>query len=509
MFATLSKFIVAAVAALATGLASTPSLAAKKDNSLRFGYDQVLDHADPYFNSVRIGVIVQHQVWDTLIYRDPTTNDYKGQLATAWKWVDDKTLELELRKGVKFHDGSSFSADDVVHTLTFVSNPDNKVVTQQYVSWIARVEKLDSHKVRIVAKQAFPAAIEYLAGPLPIHPHEYYAKVGPKGMNEKPIGSGPYRVSEHALGKYVRLERNPDYFRDGPKPQPKIDKLEIRFIPDRQTQTAEVLSGGLDLIMNVPLDQAVQLRTVPHLQVLFGETMRVKFLQLDTTERTLAPQLRDERVRRAVLHSIDRESMLKSIVGEGGRIIHTVCFPGQFGCTDEGAPRYAYDPAKAKQLLAEAGLAQGFEVDLYGWRERNHVEAIIGYLRAIGIKANLRFMQYAAARDAVRAGKAPMVFASWGSASINDISAITPIFYKFAPDDRNLDPEVRDLLEKGDTTVDPAARKEAYRAALALIQQRAYTLPLYSLPAYFVATKDLVLKPYADEIPRFWEMSYK
>jgi peptide/nickel transport system substrate-binding protein len=201
--------------------------------------------------------------------------------------------------------------------------------------------------------------------------------------------------------------------------------------------------------------------------------------------------------------------MLKSIVGEGGRIIHTVCFPGQFGCTDEGAPRYAYDPAKAKQLMAEAGLAQGFEVDLYAWRERNHVEAIIGYLRAIGIKANLRYMQYAAARDAVRAGKAPMVFASWGSASINDVSAITPIFYKFLPDDRNLDPEVRDLLEKGDTTVDPAARKEAYRAALALIQQRAYTLPLYSLPAYFVATKDLVFKPYADEIPRFWEMSYK
>ena len=211
MFATLSKFIVAAVAALATGVASTPLLAAKKDNSLRFGYDQVLDHADPYFNSVRIGVILGHQVWDTLIHRDPTTNDYKGQLATAWKWVDDKTLELELRKGVKFHDGSSFSADDVVHTLAFVSNPDNKVVTQQYVSWIARVEKLDSHKVRIVAKQPFPAAIEYLAGPLPIHPHEYYAKVGPKGMNEKPIGSGPYRVSEHALGKYIRLERNPEF----------------------------------------------------------------------------------------------------------------------------------------------------------------------------------------------------------------------------------------------------------------------------------------------------------
>jgi peptide/nickel transport system substrate-binding protein len=500
------KLIAALVAAL---VSVSPALAGKKDNSLRFGYDQVLDHLDPYFNSVRIGVIVGHHVWDTLIYRDPKTNEYKGQLATAWKWIDDRTLELELRRGVKFHNGAAFSADDVVYTLNFVSNPDNKVVTQQYVNWIARAEKLDTHRVRIVTKQPFPAAIEYLAGPIPIHPHEYYARVGPKGMNEKPVGSGPYRVTEHALGKYIRFERNADYFKDGPKPQPKIDKLEIRFIPDRQTQIAEMLSGGLDLIMSVPLDQAVQLRTVPNLQVLFGETMRIKFLQLDTTERSLAPQFRDERVRRAVLHAIDREGMLKSIVGEGGRIIHTVCFPSQFGCTDEGAPRFAYDPAKSKQLLAEAGLAQGFEVDLYAWRERNHVEAIVGYLRTVGIKANMRFMQYAAARDAVRAGKAPMTFSSWGSASINDVSAMTPIFYKFAPDDRNLDPTVRDLLEKGDTTVDLAARKEAYRSALALIQERAYALPLYSLPAYFVASKDLAFVPYADEIPRVWEMSYR
>ena len=85
--------------------------------------------------------------------------------------------------------------------------------------------------MRIVAKRPFPAAIEYLAGPVVIHPHEYYAKVGPKGMNEKPVGSGPYRVVEHAIGKYIRLERNPDYFKDSPKPQPKIDKVEIRFIP--------------------------------------------------------------------------------------------------------------------------------------------------------------------------------------------------------------------------------------------------------------------------------------
>lgn len=483
--------------------------AGKQDNSVRFAYDQVPENIDPFFNNVRIGVILAHQVWDTLIYRDPRTGDYRGQLATAWKWVDDKTLEVDLRTGVKFHNGAEFSADDVLFTLNFVSKPENKAVTQQNVDWIDHVEKLGPHKVRIVAKRPFPAAIEYLAGPVVIHPHAYYAQVGPKGMNEKPVGSGPYRVVEHAFGKYVRLVRNPDYFKDSPKPAAKVEKVEIRFIPDRQTQVAEAFSGGVDLIMNVAPDQAEPIKSMPNLQVVSGETMRYVFLHMDTLENTPAPPLRDIRVRQAIAHAIDREAMVKSLVGEGARIIHTPCFPAQFGCTDQGAPRYTYDPSKAKQLLKEAGFPDGFDVDLYAYRERQQTEAMIGYLRAVGIRANLRFLQYAAMRDAVRAGKAPLAHQTWGSFSVNDVSAAVSVFHKGTPDDVNHDPEVRGLLEKGDSSVDPAVRKEAYARALALIAERAYVVPMYTLPTYYVAAKDLKFTAYPDEIPRFWEMSYK
>jgi peptide/nickel transport system substrate-binding protein len=226
-------------------------------------------------------------------------------------------------------------------------------------------------------------------------------------------------------------------------------------------------------------------------------------------EQTPSPPLRDIRVRKAMLHAIDRERMVKSIVGEGARVIHTVCFPDQFGCTDEGAPRYAFDPAKAKQLLAEAGFPHGFDIDFYAYRERNQTEAMIGYLRAVGIRTNLRFMQYAAMRDAVRAGKAPLVHQTWGSFSINDVSAAVSVFFKGLPDDVNRDPEVRDLLQRGDSSVDPKVRKQAYAKALTLIQERAYAVPLYWLPTHYVATKDLVFTPYPDELPRFWEMSWR
>lgn len=489
-------------------LTSMPASAQKAANTVRFAYDQAPENVDPFFNNVRIGVIIGANVWDTLIYRDPNTNEYKGQLAKSWKQIDDKTIEFELREGVKFHNGEEFDADDVVYTLNFISKPENKVVTQGNVNWIEKAEKLDKYKVRLTTKEIFPAAIEYLAGPVVIHPNAYYEKVGPKGQNEKPVGSGPYKVSNYVPGKSITLELNKDYFKDSPKPQPKIGKIDIRFIPDRQTQMAEMLSGGGDLIMHVPKDQADQLKTVPTLQVVSGETMRIVFMQMNVQDGTPAPALKDERVRKAIIHAIDREAMVKNIVGDGSRIINTICFPSQFGCTDEGATRYNYDPAKAKALLAEAGV-KDLTLDIVAYRERNQTEALIGYLQAVGIKTNLRFLQYAAMREQIATNKAMLTHQTWGSFSVNDVSAATPNYFAFRSEDVTRDPEVRDLLNKGNNSVDPAVRKEAYKGALKIIADKAYATPLYSLPVYYVANKDLNFKAYPDEMVRFWEMGWK
>jgi peptide/nickel transport system substrate-binding protein len=506
---TMIKIRFGVVAALVAALMiATPALAAKRDNSIRWATDNVLNSIDGYFNDQKAAYIVALQVWDTLIYRDPKTNEYKGQLATSWKSIDDRTIEFELRRGVKFHNGADFDADDVVYTLNYISNPENKVVVQSRVSWIDHAEKIDPYKVRVVSKETFPAAIEFLAVYSFIYPHEYYAKVGPIGMSERPVGSGPFRVVEHARGKYVRMERNRDYFKDSPRSQPKIDKLEIRFIPDVQTQIAEVLAGGLDMIWNVPVDQAQQLRAVASLQVVPGETNRVAFLHLNSSERTPAPPLRDIRVRKAVMHAINREAMLKSMVGEGARIVDTMCYPTQFGCIDKGVPRYAYDPAGAKQLLVEAGYPDGFDVDLYAYRDRAQTEAMIGYLRAVGIRANLRYLQLGAMYDARRAGKIAMEHFAYG-VTVQDISAFTPVMFGGLPDDMNRDGEVRDLLNRGNTSLDPNTRKDAYAKALALIAERAYALPLFSLPTYYVASKDLAFTAHSDENIRFWEMSWK
>src|SRR5262249_20943194 len=146
---------------------------------------QTLATLDPYFNAAFFSAAVADQIWDTLLYRDPETGEYKGNLATAWRRINDKTLEFDLRQGVKFHNGAEFDADDVAYTLNFVSRPEIKSAVPSYVRWIDHVETLGPYKVRIVTKEPFLAAAAYLASPrLAIFPHVYYASVGTKGMNE-------------------------------------------------------------------------------------------------------------------------------------------------------------------------------------------------------------------------------------------------------------------------------------------------------------------------------------
>ncbi|MCJ9710623.1 ABC transporter substrate-binding protein, partial [Bordetella hinzii] len=353
-----------------------------------------------------------------------------------------------------------------------------------------------------------PGAKEYLSTTVAIHPAKYYQEVGPKGMNAKPVGSGPYKVADYQPGKSITLERNTDYFKDSPKAQPKIGKVVIRFIPDRQTQMAEVISGGEDLIMSVPKDQADQLRAVPTLQVVNGETMRIVFMQMNILENSPAPQLKDERVRRAIVHAIDRQAILKNIVGDGGAILNAICTPSQVGCTQD-VPTYKYDPAQAKKLLAEAGYPNGFDIDILAYRERNQTEAIINYLQAVGIRAKLNFLQYAAMRDMIRAGKASITHQTWASNLVNDVSASTPVYFGFGNDDITRDAKVKALLDKGDHTIEAAPRAAAYKEALSIIADKAYAVPLWTLPVYYVANKDLAFKPYPDELTRFWDMSWK
>jgi len=289
--------------------------AGKKDDTLNFAWTKELETMDRYYNTAREGMIVSHHIFDDLIFRDPGTNEYKPLLAKSYKWIDATTMEFELRQGITFHNGEAFDADDVVYTINYVTNPENKVLVQQNVDWMAKAEKLDPYKVKLYLKKPFPAALEYLGGNVPIYPNEYYAKVGPKGFGQKPVGTGPYKVKEIEPGKRIVFVKNENYFKDSPKGQPAIGKLVQRTIPEMTTQMAELMTGGLDWIYMLTPEQAANLEKGKGIKVLRGEDMRIAFLQMDVTGRAGDTPFKDLRVRRAVNYAIDREAISRNLVG--------------------------------------------------------------------------------------------------------------------------------------------------------------------------------------------------
>ena len=201
-----------------------------------------------------------------------------------------------------------------------------------------------------------------------------------------PVGTGPYKVTDTKAGEFVLMEKFDGYMTDGPKGTPQIGKMRFRTIAERNTQLAELLTGGLDWIWDVPKDQAERLAGNPGITVENAKTFRVSYMAFDVDGDSGTDVFTNKKVRQAVAHAINREAIATNLVGPASEVIHSACHPDQFGCTQD-VPQYEYDPAKAKALLAEAGYPDGFEFDIYAYREREFTEAVIGDLAEIGVKA--------------------------------------------------------------------------------------------------------------------------
>ena len=231
----------------------SPAQAQKSDNTLRIAWRDAIPDVDPYYNQLRTGLVLAHQAWDTLIYRDPDTFQIKPLLALSWKQTNDTTWEFELRPGVKFHDGSPFSADDVVYTINTVL-ADPHVAVPSNFSYLAGAEKIDDMHVRVKLKRIFPAALEYMSMTLPIWPKAYRERVGTDAYGKAPVGTGPYKITKVDGISEIDLERNDDYF-DGPKGHPQIARLVIHEVADAADEITEILAGRADWIWAFNPDQ--------------------------------------------------------------------------------------------------------------------------------------------------------------------------------------------------------------------------------------------------------------
>jgi peptide/nickel transport system substrate-binding protein len=497
-------------AILAATLLASPAMAQKSADTLRLVDRNAVPNIDPYYNNLRTGVVIHHQAWDGLVYRNPETFKIEPLLATEWKTPDPTTIEFMLRPNVKFHDGSPFTADDVVYTLTIAANPNSRVSTPANYNWIDKAEKTGDLSVRVTLKRPTPAALEYFALVIPIYPKTYREKVGPEGYAKAPVGAGPYKITRVEASVSIDFERFEDYWAGSPKGKPAIKKMNLRFVPDATTELTELLAGRTDWMWNMNPDQFDNVNKLPTLSAVRKESMRIGYMTLDAAGRSGADNpMTKLKVRQAVWHAIDRQAIADKLVTGGSRVPPAPCFPPQFGCDAEAAVLYDYNPAKAKQLLAEAGFPNGLDVELTSYVLPQWGAAVQNYLQAAGIRAKLNQLQTAALIQRAKAGELRMYLGSWGSYSINDVSAILPNFFDGGADDYARDPDVIKWLVEGGSSNDPEARKKAYSAAIHRITEQAYWVPLHTYVTAYGFSKQLDFTPYADELPRFYLAKWK
>jgi peptide/nickel transport system substrate-binding protein len=504
------KPVLAAGLFAATGLfGPEPAQAQKSADTLRvYWRDQIAD-VDPYYNNMRTGLIFAHHAFDGLIYRDPESMEMKPLLATSWKLVDPTTLEFELRQGVTFHNGDKFTAADVVYTIKTITDPKSGIVVPSNFNYISSAETIDDYHVRLKLKAPFPPALEYLAFVTPIYPAAYRERVGHDGFKKEPVGTGPYKVNRIDGVNLIDMERYEGYF-GGPKGRPPIKRLVIHEVADATTELTALLGGQADWIWQFNPDQFDKIAAMPTLTTLRHDTMRIIHLTIDAAGRSSENSpLRDVRVRRAIMHAIDRQTFARQLVQGGARVPDGPCYFSQTGCNLEAEMHYDYDPAKAKALLAEAGYPDGFDTEIVNSLLPQWAGAVQNYLRAVGIRARVTTLQSSAATLRTQKGDAPMNMASWGSNSINDISAIMPYFFGGGMDDMAKDTELTRMLVEAAPVADPVARKAAYGLALKRETEQAYWVPLSTSVTVYGISRQLNFKAYQDEMPRFFQASWK
>lgn len=501
-------FLGTTAAAAAVSLART-ARADKASDTLRVTWRDAVPDVDPYRNSLRTGLIVAHEAWDTLVYRDPKTFKIVPALATSWQWKDPKTLDFTLRDGVKFHNGDPFSADDVVYTFDTILH-DPKVMVPSNFVFIDHAEKLGPMQVRIHLKTVFPAALEYFSMVLPIYPKAYREKVGPVAYSQQPVGTGPYKITRVNGTSKIDMERFEGYYAASPKGKPAIRYLKITEVLDSAGELTSFISGQADWIWQFNPDQYQNLHDLPGKTALRAGSMRIYYLQLDAAGRAGNDKpMQNLKVRQAIFHAIDRNAIAHNLVQGDSHPIAAPCYPTQVGCEASAAVPYNYDPAKSKALLKEAGYPNGFSTTLVTYMLPSWAAAIQTYLKAVGISMNIQQLQVGAEVQKVMSGQTPMNGGSWGSYSINDVSAIMPYFFDGGANDYARDPIVEKAIAAGGLATDLAERQKEYAIAIERITAQAYWLPLFTSVTYYAFDADLNFLAFPDELPRFYMCSWK
>jgi peptide/nickel transport system substrate-binding protein len=475
----------------AAALVPATSQAQGRKSTLTIALPGTPETIDPHqFRSVLSGSIIG-LMSETLVTRDPQTMELRPLLAESWRNVNPTTWELRLRKGVKYHNGEDFTGESVKFSIERAIA--GKLNTLSKVVWPAaigqEVHVVDPHTVRITTKVPDPILPNRLAAEsLNIAPAKGLADFKEKFVTDRVIGTGPYRFVEFVVGDRVVVEANPNYW--GAKPA--TPRIVWQVIPDAATRVAALQRGSVDVIMNLPIPLIPAVESDPNLRV-YSELGSLVYGML-INAREGVPALKDRRVRQAMNLAVDRQAILKNLFAGRGQLLNSVTARQVTNAIDPGS--YPYDPAKAKQLLAEAGYAKGFDFQLWQSIGRypaseESAQVIAGYFDKVGIRTKLGMLEWAEFNK--RAGQGlhkdaffyAFVNGTWDPSYI--VQRFQPTYPSFRYYDASGD--LLKAIQDHEREFDPGRRKDLAARAQKGLHDEAAWVYLWQLDELFGITK--------------------
>jgi peptide/nickel transport system substrate-binding protein len=510
------------LAVLAAGTALAGGALAQ---TLTIGVRAGPDSIDPHFTASGTHAEALKHVFDTLTWSGDQLQIEPG-LAESWRPLDPTTWEFKLRRGVKFHDGSDFTAEDVKFSIERIPTVSGPNPTTIYVRRIKETKIVDPHTIHIVTD-----------GPAPTLPNDFIrlfivsskaaAGLTKENANEAfntgraATGTGPFKFVSWTPKDQLVLERNDTYWR-GPAAWQRVVRKEI---PNDAARVAQLRAGQLDMIVRTPATDVPGMTRDPKLQVVKQDTVYVFYLELDMRDKP--PQItakdgsalpknpfQDAKVREAVDLAIDRNALAEISMEGLGKPVNQVVTANIFGFDEKSAAIPKADVQRARQLMSEAGFPNGFKAVLSFTNDRLPGDNAVGtslaqMLARIGLEVQAAGQPGAVLFPARTRGDLSMVMSGWGTLTGEANYTLSSLAHSFAPNLRlgafnwrnYKNEKVDKLLQDAAVEMDEGKRRAYLAEAGSVFRSDRPLLPLAAVSSAWTLRKDKVSmpKPRVDE----------
>ncbi|MFC0525378.1 ABC transporter substrate-binding protein [Pontibacillus salicampi] len=463
------------------------------DNTLVFGRGADAQKLDPSQVTDGESIYVTQQIYDTLVDYEQEGTEVKPSLATEWEVSDDgKTYTFKLREDVKFHDGTDFTAEDVVFNFERWTESADFIYygymfgasEEDKGGIIEKVEATSDYEVKFTLEKPNAPFLSTLAMPP-------FAIASPDAVQEhgenyfkNPVGTGPFTFESWTQGDKIQLAKNEDYFGQVAS----VDNVVFRVIPDNGARFMELQSGSIDMMKGMNPQDLTKAEDNQDLQIFRRPSMNVGYMAMNTDKEG---PLADKKVRQAINLAINKEDLIKLFEGLGKEAKNPMP-PSLWGYNDSVEP-YGYDPEKAKTLLAEAGYGDGVDVTLYTMsnprpympQPKVTAQAIQQMLAEVNVNVEIVENEWETHQTKTQNGEHDMAFLGWtgdngdpdnflyvllDKDNAKKGSAGNIAFYK--------NDEVHDLLTKAQTEMEQEKRVDFYKEAQKIIHEDAPWVPV-------------------------------